>query len=90
MVNGMVKNARVFTMNDLMCLPSVSRTHFIERGANTGLECGNVAVPTVQYTHGMLSCCELTGVPLKVLLEECGADLKKASSYLLKVGMVLA
>jgi len=38
MVNGMVKNARVFTMNDLMRLPSVSRTHFIECGANTGLE----------------------------------------------------
>ena len=29
MVNGLVKNPRVFTMNDLMRLPSVSRTHFI-------------------------------------------------------------
>ena len=85
MVNGLVKHNRVFTMNDLMRLPSVSRIHFIECGANTGLEWGNVAVPTVQYTHGMLSCCEFTGVPLSVLLEECGADLKKGK-YLLAEG----
>ncbi len=86
MVNGVVKNARVFTMNDLMRLPSVSRTHFIECGANTGLEWGNVAAPTVQYTHGMLSCCEFTGVPLKVLFEECGADLKKGKFLLAEGG----
>jgi len=86
MVNGLVKNPRVFTMNDLMRLPSISRTHFIECGANTGLEWGNVAVPTVQYTHGMLSCCEFTGVPLKRLLEECGADLKKGKFMLAEGG----
>ena len=38
---------RVFTMDDLMRFPSVSRIHFIECGANTGMEWGNVAVPTV-------------------------------------------
>ncbi|MGP1683656.1 MAG: molybdopterin-dependent oxidoreductase, partial [Giesbergeria sp.] len=36
----------------------------------------SVAVPTVQYTHGMLSCSEFTGVPLITLLELAGADLK--------------
>ena len=50
-----------------MRLPSVSRFHFIECGANTGMEWGNVAVPTCQYTHGMLSCSEFTGVPLRTL-----------------------
>ena len=55
MVHGMVANPRIFTMDDLMRFPSVSRIHFIECGANTGMEWGNVAVPTVQYTHGMLS-----------------------------------
>ena len=39
MVNGsdaqIVKTPRVFTMDDLMRLPSVSRFHFIECGANT-------------------------------------------------------
>ena len=37
-------------MDELMRLPTVSRFHFIECGANTGMEWGNVAVPTVQYT----------------------------------------
>lgn len=82
MVNGMVKESKVYTMDDIMRLPSVSRMHFIECGANTGMEWGNAAVPTVQYTHGMLSCCEFTGVPLKVLLDDCGADLKNAKFVL--------
>jgi sulfane dehydrogenase subunit SoxC len=80
MINGsddtMLKRAMVFTMDELMRLPSVSRMHFIECGANTGMEWGNAAVPTVQYTHGMLSCSEFTGVPLRTLLELCGADLR--------------
>lgn len=74
MVMGMVREAKVYTMDDLMRLPAVSRMHFIECGANTGMEWGNVAVPTVQYTHGMLSCCEYTGVKLSVLLDDCGFD----------------
>ena len=77
MINGMVKTNAVFTMDDIMRLPSVSRIHFIECGANTGMEWGNVAVPTVQYSHGMLSCSEFTGVPLKDILDMCGADYKK-------------
>ena len=86
MVHGMsddfVRKPKVYTLDDLMRIPSVSRMHFIECGANTGMEWGNVAVPTVQYTHGMLSCSEFTGVPLRTLLEDCGADLKKAKFVL--------
>ena len=85
MINGMVKQPKVYTMDELMRFPSVSRIHFIECGANTGMEWGNVAVPTVQYTHGMLSCSEFTGVPLKVLLEDCGADFENAK-YVLAEG----
>jgi sulfane dehydrogenase subunit SoxC len=77
MVNGLVRIPKVYTMDDLMRLPSVSRIHFIECGANTGMEWGNVAVPTVQYTHGMLSCSEFTGVLLSTLLEDCGFDRKR-------------
>ena len=76
MVNGLVRQPMVFSMDDLMRLPSVSRILFIECGANTGMEWGNVAVPTVQYTHGMLSCSEFTGVPLIRVLELAGADFK--------------
>ncbi|MFN4116629.1 MAG: sulfite dehydrogenase [Inhella sp.] len=81
MINGseekIVKRPMVFTMDELMRLPAVSRFHFIECGANTGMEWGNVAVPTCQYTHGMISCSEFTGVPLKILLDMAGVDYKR-------------
>ena len=86
MVNGLVKRETIFTMADLMRLPSVSKIHFIECGANTGLEWGNVAVPSVQYTHGMISCSEFTGVLLSTLLDICGADLKKGKFVLAEGG----
>ena len=85
MINGMVKSPKVFTMDEIMRLPSVSRFHFIECGANTGMEWGNVAVPTAQYSHGMISCSEFTGVPLITLLEMAGADLK-AGKFVLAEG----
>ena len=78
MIHGMVKNPRLFTLDDLMRFPSVSRVHFIECGANTGMEWAQVAVPTVQYSHGMIGCSEWTGVPLSTLLDEVGIDPKSA------------
>ena len=84
MVMGLVREPKVYTMDDLMRLPSVSRIHFLECGANTGMEWGNVAVPTVQYTHGMLGCAEYTGVKLSTLLDDAGFD--KKSRYLLAEG----
>ena len=86
MINGsdtaMLRQPMVFTMDELMRLPAASRIHFIECGANTGMEWGNVAVPTVQYTHGMISCSEFTGVPLRTLLEMAGCDFKRAKFVL--------
>ncbi len=89
MVNGsdtkIVQKPVVFTVDELMRLPSVSRFHFIECGANTGMEWGNVAVPTCQYSHGMLSCSEFTGVPLKTLLDMAGVDYRRGR-YVLAEG----
>jgi sulfane dehydrogenase subunit SoxC len=82
MVHGLVRNPRIYTMDDVLRFPSVSRVHFIECGANTGMEWGNVAVPTVQYTHGMLACSEWTGVLLGTLLDEVGIDPKRAKCVL--------
>jgi len=86
MINGsessLLKRPMVFDMDDIMRLPSVSRMCFIECGANTAMEWNNTAVPTVQYTHGMLSCSEFTGVPLITLLEMCGADVKRGKFVL--------
>ncbi|MEN9537976.1 MAG: hypothetical protein RLZZ126_211 [Pseudomonadota bacterium] len=75
---GMLKQDMVFTLDELMRLPPVSRFHFIECGANTGMEWGNVAVPTAQYSHGMLSCSEFTGVSLLTLLQMAGLNARKA------------
>ncbi|MGQ0619581.1 MAG: sulfite dehydrogenase [Panacagrimonas sp.] len=85
MINGLVKRPRVYTMDDLMRLPSVSRIHFLECGANGAMEWGNVAVPTVQYTHGMLSGSEFTGVLLSTLLDDAGFD-RKTAKYILVEG----
>jgi len=84
-VHGLVAKPKIYSLDDILRLPSVSRLHFIECGANSGLEWGNVAVPTVQFTHGMLSCAEYSGVLLSTLLEDVGIDLKRAR-YLLAEG----
>ncbi len=85
MIHGLVRRPLILTMDDILRFPSVSRIHFIECGANTGMEWGNVAVPTVQYTHGMLACSEFTGVLLSTLLEEVGYD-KKNGKFILAEG----
>ena len=77
-LHGLVARPKRYTMEDILRMPSVSRVHFLECGANTGMEWGNSAVPTVQFTHGMLSCAEYTGVPLSTLLEDVGFDAKRA------------
>jgi sulfane dehydrogenase subunit SoxC len=82
MIHGLVASPRVYTMDDIVRFPSVSRIHFIECGANTGMEWSRVAVPTVQYSHGMISCSEWTGVLLSTLLDEVGVDRRKAKFIL--------
>ncbi len=85
MIHGLVKRPLTLTMSDIMRFPSVSRIHFIECGANSGMEWGNVAVPTVQYSHGMLACSEFTGVLLSTLLDEVGYD-KQRGRFILAEG----
>ena len=71
-VHGLVDKPMIFTMADIMRFPAVSRLHFLECSGNTQ----NWGKPdprlTVQDTHGLLSCCEWTGVALKTVLGECG------------------
>jgi sulfane dehydrogenase subunit SoxC len=68
MIHGMVDRPLVFTMEDLMRLPSVTRIHFIECAGNRSMP----HAKTVQETHGLSSCAEWTGVLLSVLLKEAG------------------
>ena len=71
-IHGLVERPIIFTMEDLMRFPSVSQIKFIECPANGGMEWKGAQMEALQFTHGMLSCCEWTGVPLKVLLDEVG------------------
>ncbi len=71
-VHGMVDRPLVFSMDDLVRFPSVSVVRFLECPANGGMEWRGAQMEACQFTHGMVSCCEWTGVPLGVLLEEAG------------------
>src|SRR5262249_21193082 len=65
----------IFTMDALLRYPMVSRIHFLECAGNSGIMYG--ATPptlTCGQMHGLVSCSEWTGVPLRILLEEAGAD----------------
>jgi sulfane dehydrogenase subunit SoxC len=76
LIHGLVKRPLIFTVEALLRYPMVSHIHFLECSGNSrpmynatppALTCGQV--------HGLVSCSEWTGVPLRILLEEAGADL---------------
>ncbi len=71
-VHGLVRQPLVFTMNDIVRFPSVSRIHFLECAGNTSRGWAPPFPPTVQLSHGLLSCCEWTGVLLSTVLDEAG------------------
>lgn len=71
-IHGLVERPLVFTMDDLMRYPSVSRFHFLECSGNTLTDWAEPKATTVQQTHGLLSCGQWTGIPLAWLLDEAG------------------
>jgi sulfane dehydrogenase subunit SoxC len=71
-VHGMVKQPLVFTMDNLMRYPAVSRFHFLECSGNGLTDWTKAASTTVQQTHGLLSCAQWTGIPVSWLLDEAG------------------
>ena len=84
MIHGMVKRPLILSMDDLMRFPSVSMIRFLECPANGGMEWRGAQMDRLQFSHGMLACCEWTGVLLSTLLEEVGVD--KDASWLLAEG----
>ena len=84
LLHGLVERPLVFTMDDLMRFPSVSAIHFLECPANGGMEWRGAQMEAAQFTHGMISCCEWTGVQLSVLLQEAGV--KPEGKWLLAEG----
>lgn len=84
MIHGLVERPLIFTMEDFHRLPSVSRIHFLECAGNSGGE--QIARPAInpQRSHGLLSCSEWTGVPLRTLLDQVG--LKPGARWMVAEG----
>jgi sulfane dehydrogenase subunit SoxC len=85
LIHGMVKRPLIFTIDSLLRYPMVSRVHFLECSGNSQL----LYQPTppnltVGQTHGLVSCSEWTGVPLRLLLEEAGVG--PGASWILAEG----
>ncbi|HZR73476.1 sulfite dehydrogenase [Bradyrhizobium sp.] len=83
-IHGLVDRELIFTMDDLMRFPSVSRIYFMECAGNTQNWQNTNPDWTVQHTHGLVLCCEWTGVLLSTLLEEVG--LKPNGKWVLAEG----
>jgi len=84
MIHGMVERPIILSMEDLMRFPSVSMVRFLECPANGGMEWRGAQMDRLQFSHGMLACCEWTGVLLSTLLEEVGV--KQGASWILAEG----
>ena len=80
MIHGLVDRPLMFTFDELLRMPSVTRMHFVECAGNSTVtdsgfgpgEARMLPPATAQVTHGLTSCSEWTGVPLSVLLEQAG------------------
>ena len=84
-IHGLVDRPMTFTVDELKRFPSVSRIYFLECSGN-----GRAAFKTpkaemtAQQVDGMTSNCEWTGVELKTLLREVGAQ--SAAKWMLAEG----
>jgi sulfane dehydrogenase subunit SoxC len=83
-IHGLIDRELIFTMDDIKRMPSVNRIHFLECAANGAMEWRGAQLEALQFTHGMISCCEWTGVKLSTLLDECG--IKPKAKWLLAEG----
>ena len=73
-IHGMVDRPMIFTMDDIVRFPSESRIYFLECSGNSAAELKKASNQTVQQIHGLVSCCEWTGVRLSTILQECGVQ----------------
>lgn len=72
MIHGLVDRELVFTVDEIKKMPSESHFYFTECAANGGMEWRGAQLNSCQYTFGMISTAQWTGVPLKHLLEYVG------------------
>ncbi|HEY8127602.1 MAG TPA: sulfite dehydrogenase [Hyphomicrobium sp.] len=76
-IHGLVQQPLEFTVESLLRYPMRSRFLFIECGGNSNAGWHEEPIQRpVGAFHGLVSCSEWTGVPLSILLDEAGVDLK--------------
>ncbi|MEQ1887274.1 MAG: sulfite dehydrogenase [Bryobacteraceae bacterium] len=83
-LHGLVEQPLVYTLDDLKRFPSVSQIHFLECSGNGRSEYSAAPAATAQASHGLASCSEWTGVPVRLLLEE--AKLKPEAKWVIAEG----
>lgn len=72
---GRVRRPLEFDIDALLRYPRVSRQCFVECGGNSNAAWRRRPVQTSAGNfHGLVSCSEWTGVPLRLLLEEAGVE----------------
>ena len=85
LIHGLVKRPLVFSVDALLRYPMISRIHFLECSGNSQfLYAPTPPNLTAGQTHGLVSCSEWTGVPLRLLLEEAGVE--RGASWILAEG----
>jgi len=84
MIHGLVDRPLVLSMEDIVRYPTISRIHFVECPANGGMEWKGAQMQGAQFTHGMIHCCEWTGVSLATLLADAGV--KPQAKWMLAEG----
>lgn len=73
LVHGLVQNPSFFTVENLLRYPLTSRLCFVECGGNSNAGWNKApARAEAGYFHGLASCSEWTGIPLSLILAECG------------------
>jgi sulfane dehydrogenase subunit SoxC len=84
LLHGLVEQPLVYTLEDLKRFPTVSQLRFLECSGNGRSEYSAAPGHTAQESHGLASCSEWTGVPVRLLLEE--AKLKPEAKWIIAEG----
>ena len=85
LIHGLVNQDLIFSIDDLLRYPMQSLFYFIECGGNSNAGWRSKPIQSqVGYFHGMTSCSEWSGVPLRFLLDEAG--IKKTASWVIAEG----
>jgi sulfane dehydrogenase subunit SoxC len=84
LIHGLVEQPLVYKLEDLKRFPSVSRIHFVECSGNGRSEYSGNLGANPATSHGLASCSEWTGVPVKLLLAE--AKVKPEAKWVIAEG----